>query len=148
MVEPSELDKSTVGHKENPKQHYLDHQRADHNEWCYRSLEDVKRNFESYSGLENVIFREGDVRETLLIEENLPKKISVLRLDTDWYESTKVEMETLYPRLSVGGVLLLDDYGLWEGHKQAVDDYFKSLPVEKRPMLQIVSEKGRCAIKL
>ena len=36
MVEPSELDKSTVGHKENPKQHYLDHQRADHNEWCYK----------------------------------------------------------------------------------------------------------------
>lgn len=148
MVEPSEIDKSDTGHRENPQQFYLENQKSDHNEWCYASLENVKRNFESYCGTENVVFIEGDVRETLLVETNLPEKISVLRLDTDWYESTKVEIEILYPRLSVGGVLLLDDYGCWAGHRQAVDEYFNKLPVEKRPMLQFISEKGRCAIKL
>ena len=55
---------------------------------------------------------------------NLPSIISLLRLDTDWYESTKVELEILYPRLQKNGVLLLDDYGHWEGARKAVDEYF------------------------
>jgi hypothetical protein len=54
----------------------------------------------------------------------LPKQISVLRLDTDWYESTRKELEVLYPRLSIGGVLIIDDYGHWAGCKKATDEYF------------------------
>lgn len=50
----------------------------------------------------------------------------MLRLDTDFYESTKSELEYLYPKLEVGGVLLIDDYGHWKGCKKAVDDYFKN----------------------
>jgi hypothetical protein len=49
-----------------------------------------------------------------------------LRLDTDWYESTKVELEILYPKLVRGGVLIIDDYGHWRGARKAVDDYFKN----------------------
>lgn len=54
------------------------------------------------------------------------KKISILRLDTDFYESTKVELEILYPRLVNGGILIIDDYGSWKGCRKAVDDYFKN----------------------
>jgi hypothetical protein len=53
------------------------------------------------------VFVKGDVLKTLAVPENLPPKICVLRLDTDWYESTKLEFETLYPRLSIGGVIVV-----------------------------------------
>lgn len=54
-----------------------------------------------------------------------PERIAVLRLDTDWYESTRHELEHLYPRLEPGGVLIIDDYGLWRGARKAVDEYFE-----------------------
>ncbi len=63
------------------------------------------------------------MEQTLLQEINLPKKISLLRLDTDFYESTKVELEILYPRLVSGGFLIIDDYGHWKGSQKAVDEY-------------------------
>ena len=65
----------------------------------------------------------GDICETLNYENNTPKKISLLRLDTDWYQSTKKEMEVLYPKLVNNGVLIVDDYGHWKGSKKAVDEY-------------------------
>jgi O-methyltransferase len=68
----------------------------------------------------------GRVEETLLISNNIPNKISILRLDTDWYESTKIELEVLFPRLVISGVLFIDDYGHFKGAKQAVDEYFKN----------------------
>lgn len=64
----------------------------------------------------------GDVEETLKAES--PDRIALLRLDTDWHASTKIELEVLYPRLSPGGVLIVDDYGHWHGAKRAVDEYF------------------------
>ena len=57
--------------------------------------------------------------------KNLPDQISLLRLDTDFYESTKIELEILYPKLSSGGVLIIDDYGHWKGSRKAVDEYFE-----------------------
>lgn len=66
----------------------------------------------------------GDVGKTLRVEDNLPKQISILRLDTDFYDSTKVELEVLYPRLESGGYLIIDDYGHWAGCKAAVNEYF------------------------
>ena len=69
-------------------------------------------------------FVKGKVENTLLKEENLPKKISFLRLDTDFYESTKKELEILFPRLEKKGILIVDDYGHWKGSKKAVDEYF------------------------
>ena len=70
------------------------------------------------------IFIKGDVLKTLSKEENLPQQIALLRLDTDWYESTKFEMNVLYPRIIKDGVLLIDDYTDWQGCKKAVDEYF------------------------
>jgi O-methyltransferase len=67
---------------------------------------------------------DGRVEQTLLDPKNLPERIAVLRLDTDWYASTKIELETLYPRLAPGGVLIVDDYGHWMGAQRAVKEYF------------------------
>lgn len=66
----------------------------------------------------------GPVEQTL--PAGAPGDIALLRLDTDWYESTLHELQHLYPRLSPGGVLIVDDYGHWEGCRRAVDEYFSS----------------------
>jgi len=89
------------------------------------SVEDVILNL-NYVGVydrEKIRMVKGDVRKTLLEENNLPEQIAVLRLDTDLYDSTKIEMEVLYPRLSVGGFLIVDDFGHWQGARKAVIDY-------------------------
>ena len=75
---------------------------------------------------DNVILVKGDIHETLTIEKNIPKKIAFLRMDTDFYSTTKTQLEILYPRLIDGGVLHIDDYGTCPGVKKAVDDYFAS----------------------
>lgn len=68
-----------------------------------------------------VHYIEGPVEQTL--PSYAPRQISVLRLDTDWYSSTKWELDHLYPRLVNGGVLIIDDYGVWNGSKQATDEF-------------------------
>ena len=101
------------------------YQKHGKNEFCYASLEEVKENFAGLGLLdENVTFVKGKVEKTLSNEKNLPAKIAILRLDTDWYDSTKKELEVLYPRLVKGGVLIIDDYGYWQGARKAVDEYF------------------------
>lgn len=119
--------------------------RDSHNEWCYASLGDVEANFSAF-GLpgSRVRFIRGDVVETLGVPGNLPERISVLRLDTDWYESTKRELEVLWPRLQLGGVLIIDDYGHWGGAKQAVDEFFDG---RRRPFLTYTDYTGRVAVK-
>lgn len=69
----------------------------------------------------------GYVENTLTTEGNLPKTVSFLRLDTDYYESTKVELEILYPRLQNGGLCTIDDYGLFDGARKATDEYLSQL---------------------
>lgn len=70
----------------------------------------------------HVHFVKGPVEQTL--PGTIPERIALLRLDTDWYESTLHELEHLYPRVSPSGVLLVDDYGHWEGCRKAVEEYF------------------------
>ena len=64
------------------------------------------------------------MEETL--KKHKPEKISILRLDTDWYSSTKKELEILYPKLAKNGVIIIDDYGHWQGCRKACDEYFKN----------------------
>jgi hypothetical protein len=64
----------------------------------------------------------GPVERTL--PERAPERLALLRLDTDWYESTRAEMEHLYPRLVTGGVLIVDDWGHWDGARRAVEEHF------------------------
>jgi hypothetical protein len=73
--------------------------------------------------MEKIHFAEGKVEDTL--PRSRHDRIALLRLDTDWYESTKAELEILFPRLAVGGVLIIDDYFRWMGQKDAVDEYIR-----------------------
>ena len=75
------------------------------NDWNYAAKDEVASNFSREVGMNNLKLISGKVEGTLVVESNLPEKISILRLDTDWYESTKVELEVLFPRLESGGVL-------------------------------------------
>ncbi len=114
----------------------------DHNEWCYASLEDVRRNVASTGYPQHLChFVKGDVLETIPHAEL--HQISILRLDTDWYESTLHELTHLYPRLSTGGALIIDDYGYWRGCQQAVDQYF----AERGPFLCRIDSTGLLGIK-
>lgn len=93
---------------------------------CYSPIDEVRKNLSMSNFPEkNVKFIIGDVCDTLNEINNIPKSISLLRLDTDWYKSTKKEMDVLYPKLNGGGVLIVDDYGHWKGSKLAVDEYFQ-----------------------
>ena len=87
-------------------------------------------------------FVRGRVEDTLPL--HAPERIALLRLDTDWYESTRVELEILYPRLVDGGVLIIDDYGHWDGCRLAVDEYFATRPAI---LMTRIDYTGRLAVK-
>ena len=137
MTEPTARDVSSGGAV--AAELYLENER-----WCYASVEEVRANFAARDLLAQAQFVKGDVAQTLRDAARLPARISVLRLDTDWYESTRLELEVLYPLLRAGGVLMVDDYGYWGGARQAVDEYFASRP---RPFFHYVDHTARTAIK-
>tara|TARA_B110001452_G_scaffold223922_1_gene197304 strand:- start:66 stop:821 length:756 start_codon:yes stop_codon:yes gene_type:complete len=143
MTEPEEVD---VDYRSIPASDmHLLHKKKDDKEngWAFCSLADVNKNLNDTVPNNNINLIEGKVEETLLNEKNLPNKISILRLDTDWYASTKIELEILYPRLMSGGFLIIDDYGHFKGCKKAVDEYFK----DKMPYLHYVDYTCRLIIK-
>ncbi len=115
------------------------------NEWCYAPIEDVQKNLYSTGYPKDKFhFIKGKVEDT--IPENLPKAISILRLDTDWYESTYHELVHLFPLLSKNGVLIIDDYGHWEGARGAVDKYIKENNIHI--LLNRIDYTGRIGIKI
>jgi O-methyltransferase len=92
---------------------------------------------------ERLHFVPGPVEETL--PDHAPRSLALLRLDTDWYESTRHELEHLYPTLAGGGVLIVDDYGHWEGARRAVDEYFDRRG--ERLLLNRIDYTARIAVK-
>ena len=91
--------------------------------WCEAGLEDVQANLWSTGyPRERIHFVRGPVERT--IPATQPAQIALLRLDTDWYESTRHELQHLYPLLVPQGVMIIDDYGHWQGARRAVDEYF------------------------
>lgn len=114
------------------------------NEWCYAPLDEVRANMLN-TGVptERLELVQGLVEDT--IPARIPEQIALLRLDTDWYESTYHEMVHLFPRLSPGGVLILDDYGHWEGVRRAVDRYLGEQDVNL--LLHRIDYAGRLAIR-
>lgn len=114
------------------------------NVWAVSPIDAVRQNVASTGyPMDRIRFVAGDVATTL--QHETPSQISLLRIDTDWYESTKTSMEVLYPRLSVGGVCILDDYGHWAGARQAVDEYFAA--EASRPLMHPIDYSGRIFIK-
>lgn len=80
----------------------------------------------------------GDVCTTLRQPENVPAAIALLRLDTDWFESTKIELHVLWPRLVKGGTLIVDDFGHWMGARKAVKEFFAAcVPDYKKRLIPI-----------
>lgn len=117
-------------------------QRAGFNAWAYSPLEEVRRNVGGIGyPADRVRYVPGEVETT--IPQQAPERIALLRLDTDWYSSTKHELTHLYPRLAPGGVLIVDDYGHWEGARKAVDEYFADRPI----LLNRIDFTARIAIK-
>ena len=112
--------------------------------WANASLKSVKKAM-STTGypMERVHFVKGLVEDT--IPSNAPDVLSLVRLDTDWYQSTLHEMINLYPRLSSGGVLIVDDYGHFRGAREAVDEYFAEHHIS--PLLNRIDYSGRLVIK-
>ena len=99
--------------------------------WWKSPLEEVRQRVEATGyPKEKLEFVVGDVAHTLPTQK--PEKIALLRLDTDWYESTKIELEVLYPLLAPGGILIIDDYGHFTGARKAVDEYFATPPLFHR----------------
>jgi D-inositol-3-phosphate glycosyltransferase len=111
--------------------------------WAVADLDDVRRTMSlcDYPE-ERVRYVVGPVEET--IPGAVPKQIAVLRLDTDWYASTLHELIHLFPRLSPGGVLIIDDYGDWEGARRAVDEYLAS--IQTPVLLTRIDHTGRMAV--
>ena len=112
------------------------------NGWCYTPLNLVKNRLK-ITGYppENIHYIVGDVMETLKIF--VPEKIAILRLDTDWYESSKIELEMMYQNVVPGGVIIFDDYFHWDGQRRAVDDFFNKINnlVSSKPNDNLVSSK-------
>ncbi|MEM9111056.1 MAG: TylF/MycF/NovP-related O-methyltransferase [Planctomycetota bacterium] len=122
MAEPTDRDVSFSGQVAQTK--WRQSQHADHNTWCYAPLEQVQQNLASTGyASSRCRFIQGKTQDTL--PETLPDQIALLRLDTDWYESTYHELTHLYPRLAPGGVVIFDDAYFWHGQRMAMERYFQ-----------------------
>jgi len=143
MSEPTEADKQFNGEAAND----LLNQSVKEDEnsvWCYSTLEEVQSNvFSTGYEPQNFIITKGKVEDS--IPGVIPGKIALLRLDTDWYESTYHELIHLYPLLVENGILIIDDFGHWEGAKKAVLQYFNENNLH--PFIQRVDYTGRLIVK-
>ncbi len=142
MSEPTEQDVDFMGQSAEALLEQQDRNDAK-SVWCYSPLEQVKTAMANTGyPMQKVRFVEGKVEETLPVQ--IPDRISLLRLDTDWYESTRCELEYLFPKLVPGGVLIVDDYGHWEGCRRAVDEYFEENNIAM--LLNRIDYTGRIGI--
>jgi len=140
MTEPGERDIDHVGVAAQPV--FTQMAADDHNAWCYASLDDVRQNLLSTGyPADRCHFVQGDVLETLPAAD--PSHIALLRLDTDWYASTRHELTHLYPRIAKAGVLIIDDYGHWNGCRQAVDEYF----ADRAVLMARIDYSGRMLVR-
>jgi len=144
MVEPESRD-ITVKRGAPAHDRWEKGRREGFNAWAYASLQEVKHNIGITEYPEQKIsYIQGKVEET--IPKHIPEKIALLRIDTDWYSSTKHELIHLFPRLSSGGVLIIDDHGCFQGAKDAVDEYIKEYNIPL--LLHRVDGSGRVAVKI
>jgi hypothetical protein len=122
-----------------------EHHQRNGRHWCYGGTQDHVRRVVSSSGYpeDKLVFVEGKVEDTLPARR--PEQISLLRLDTDLYSSTYHELVHLYPLLAVGGILIIDDYGAFQGAKLATDQFIEenNLPI----FLSRIDVSVRLAVK-
>jgi len=140
MTEPTEKDRTPSG---KAAADMLASSKRTAKVWAVASREDVEQGLRTLPyPFERFTLVEGPVEET--IPDAAPDQIAMLRLDTDWYESTRHELENLYDRLVSGGVLIIDDYGSWQGSKEATDEFIARLP---RAPLLLRAGRARIGVK-
>jgi hypothetical protein len=106
------------------------------------SFEEINELLEKQGLSKNVEIIKGDILITLddYIENNPHLKISLLHIDVDLYEPTKHVLEKLYEKVTVGGIIIFDDYGAFAGTNKAVDDFFQNkAEVKKLPYSHAIS---------
>jgi hypothetical protein len=115
----------------------------DHRMWAIAGLDDVQKGMAEIAYPEELVhYHRGLVEDT--IPDRAPADIALLRLDTDWYMSTRHELEHLYDRVSPGGAVIIDDYGSWDGARLATEEFTNSLD---EPLLWLPLGRGRIAVK-
>ena len=140
MPEPTERDRRFDGE---PAVQLLERNAKTANIWAIANIEDVEAAMaETGYPPERITLHQGMVEDT--IPGQAPDQIALLRLDTDWYDSTKHELAHLYDRVPSGGVVIFDDYGYWQGARQAVDEFLES---REERLLLVPAASGRIAIK-
>jgi hypothetical protein len=141
MTEPGDKDVMQTGKR---AADLLASESPDSDVWAVAPLDQVR---EAVLGVgypeERIHFVQGPVEETL--PAHAPAEIALLRLDTDWYSSTKHELVHLYPRLRSEGVLIVDDYGFWQGQRRAVDEYLSENNLTL--LLNRIDNSARIALK-
>ena len=145
MSEPTDADKDFEGKQADKLLAKNQENKEDNPYWCYSAIEEVRATMNSTGyPKENIVLVKGKVEDS--IPGTIPAgDIALLRLDTDWYESTLHELIHLYPKLTRNGVLIIDDYGHWQGCRKAVDEYFEQNKVNI--LLNRVDYTGRMGIK-
>lgn len=109
---------------------------SQNNFYRYEHINNVQKNILSTNyNEEKILFIKGMVEDT--IPKQMPDKISLLILDTDYYKSTIHELKYLYPLVVSGGFIIIDDYGTWAGVKKAVDEFF----VDKKDLKTFIDHK-------
>lgn len=137
MTKPTEADVYYTGEKALDAWEHLQ------NNWVKCGLEEVKARIYATGYPQDLIhFIQGPVEQT--IPQTTPDSIALLRLDTDFYESTKHELTHLWPLVNQRGIMIIDDYGAFTGSQKATDEYFESIP---RPYLNRIDEHVRLAVK-
>ena len=148
MPEPEHIDVDLHGNS--AKEQLVRHSDSlkESNIWAYAEIENVKINM-ALTGYpaEKIHYIQGDVTTTA--PQAITNSLALLRLDTDWYASTKSEMQNFWPRLNRNGVLLIDDYGHWLGAKKAVDEFFttKEAAGSQPVYLHTIDYTGRLVVK-
>ena len=142
MTKPTDIDKDENG--KHASEILLEENYNTSNYWAVSPFNEVFQNMKQTNyPLDKITFVKGAVENT--IPSNIPKSISFLRLDTDWYESTLHELTHLYPLVSKNGITIIDDYGYWQGSKIATDKYFENN--ELSPFLHRIDDTARLIIK-
>ncbi|HMC40231.1 MAG TPA: TylF/MycF/NovP-related O-methyltransferase [Acidimicrobiales bacterium] len=150
MTAPTEMDTSSFEEGRSALDEWKRYETEGRRPWDWAfnqdifSLDDVRALLEKTGyPAERMHFVVGPVEQTL--PAHTPGEVALLRLDTDWYESTRHELLHLYPKLSTGGVLIIDDYGHWDGARRAVDEYFAA----EAPALLLarIDYTGRIGVK-
>ena len=91
--------------------------------WCKVDIDQVRKNIESVCGQTRKLELVKGLAEVTIPQTEI-SQLAILRIDVDWYEPTLVCLQALYPKLTSGGVVIIDDYGHHSGSRKAVDEFF------------------------